>query len=383
MDAAQDTNDPLSKSLPVADEAVGDAPLPPPLHPFEPNVNLPEPPSAPPEPGFVAESPSDPPESEKPLPPLPPPPEPEIPVPPPPIVEEPAEVVLEDRPKQGIKLNNKIIAGLVILLIAVLAGGAIFAVNAFVVPTKIKEKVELTQPIFEEYSKVVGEIGDDLKEENPTASDSESIERAKQKSDGLLKSESEIAARLSPAVEKLNLKQLAQYRSNIESYQSKAKELVVLERDSVSFAAAYVDSIREYEKLVVDISGTNNYILSDPDKYVAGMNEVVTKYKSILENLKKGQLQGEMENLSQAVIRRMEEELSFIEKIKSGVEARDAASITEAEQKWTQSEQDSTKNINRIADRLKEVVRGAVGEINSLKSKVDGEYGQLRSRYKF
>lgn len=255
--------------------------------------------------------------------------------------------------------------------------------NAFIVPTKIKEKAELTQPVFDEYSKVVGEIGDDLRQEDPTATDSESIERAKQKSDGLLKRESEIAARLSPAIEKLNLKQLAQYRSSIETYQNKAKELVSLEKDSVAFTAAYVDSIREYEKLVVDISGTNNYILSDPDKYVAGMNDVVTKYRAILEKLKKGQLQGEMENLSQAVITRMEQELTFIEGIKTAVEVRDATAITEAEQKWTQGLQDSTKDINRVGDRLKEAIKGTVNETNSLKSKVDGEYGQLRSRYKF
>ena len=268
------------------------------------------------------------------------------------------------------------------LILASGGGAAFFLINFLSTPKRVKEKVLLIQPAYEEYVQSVDKIAEDLKEE--VEGDSESIRRAVEKGKGLLKEAESKKRALSSLLDSSNPKQLDFYLAKIRQYITKSEELIKLERESVRMGDAWIDPVKRYEDLTVRVSGISNYLYTDPNRYLEELDKIIQEEKEIIKVLKSfTSPNSNVNRMNQALVKSIEDEVRFLEEMRQAVEERSVAKISAAQQRYASNTQTSSKEIRRLLDVIKEEVNSIEEELKRLDSQVRDEYQGLRTRYRF
>ncbi len=268
---------------------------------------------------------------------------------------------------------------LVVLLILLIGGGVTLYTLFFDSPAKIKEKVKVSHPVFLSYVRLVEKVADHLKEE--ADSDADSIERYGAKGEDLLKDVRDEKGNLTTEMSGMNSGKLKKYKDALQAYVTKSDELYKLEENNVTFSQAYVEPLRKYEKLTIDVQGASSYLYSDPDKYVSILNKAIADEKSVIRDLKKLSLEGDMGLMHEAFIATMETEVTFLEDMVKAVEDRDSSTIATATQKYAQEQQKNTKELKRVSDKLDNLVEDLSDDLDGLRDKVEDEYNNLKDEY--
>lgn len=308
---------------------------------------------------------------------------PEPPVMPNPPIIAPFTQVPAPPPVEIKKKKMPLIIG-VVLAVIIIAAGVYFGLNYLTIPTKIKEKAQITQPVFEDYSGVIDQMVADI-DDSTGGGDSASAEREAQKVSGLLKNQTQYKDTLQNSLKGLDLKQMAAYKQSIENYLSKANEMVVVEEDNLKRINAFIDVFKSSEKLQLIIKEGSNYMLSDPDRYISMLDEAIKELQTTSGKLQKADVGNNDLNkkIIAVYIDMLTAEIKFFEGLKIAVQNRSSEEVSAAELAFTQTTQDLDKESNRLHDLEKEQTVTLKTDLQNLKSKEAEEYSQLRSRYKF
>jgi|GEM_PF-2185177 len=298
----------------------------------------------------------------------------------PPSVQSPVTAVPEPTPKQS--SPTALFAVLGIFIVAALAAGAFFIASAINVPVKVKENAEMLQPVFDEYAKNVNKIIDDIKDES-AGSDADSFERAAKKSETLAKTAESAGKSLTSVVAGLSMKEMSAYKLKIGEYISKGNELIAYEKAMAQWGLGMVDPLKQYETMVLKISGMNNLMMSNPDLYVKSIGDLIVQEEAIIKQMEKVAVSSDFEAEHRAIVNNLKVEVDFIKKMKTGVENRSVAEITAAEQTYTQERQNGSKSLNRASDALKEKTKEMSSDTQTAQEAVKDEYSRLKLTYKF
>lgn len=281
-----------------------------------------------------------------------------------------------------VKSKNKnilpIIIGLVVVVLIALMGVVYYLFLADS-PTKIKSTLSTINPSFVSYSRAVRSMMDQLQEDSGSTADS--IERSTAEGEDLLKEVKDARSTLEEELKSMKSSKLKDYKETIENYIVTADEAYEYEKSNINISKAYIKPMRDYEKLTLDISGSSNYLLSDPDKYVAILNNAITteeKIKKEFEDIETDSIFGDMHN---SFIRTLSIEISFLREMVSAAENRDANQIATATKQYTQSQQNNANEISRISDKLDKKVREMGQKLDDLKEDVDVEYNKLKTEF--
>ena len=267
-------------------------------------------------------------------------------------------------------------------VVAVLGIGAYLAAGFFSTPAKVKDKYETIQPVFEDYAKAIGKITEDLKVES-NFFDSAAFERALVKSENLIAEAENAGKTLENLLSKSTLAPLADYQKNILEYINQSKNIIKLERDIVDWGSAVSSPFRDYEELLVDVSGLSNYMVSDPDKYLEELKKATEKERQIVEKLNQVAADSEIGEMNMALAQQMQAEVNFFEELSAAVAKRSTKLIAEAQKNFTVESQAAGKEISRISDKLDEKVSKVTDELTTLNSQVAEAGANLRREYRF
>lgn len=271
---------------------------------------------------------------------------------------------------------------IVIILGALIGGGAYFVNKTFNTPKQVKERVELIQPILEDYTKSVKDLGDYLKNDS-NSTDTDSMERDVQKGRNLLKTADDNLKTLSPLLEKLDIEEVQKYKSSINDYLPKAKAIVDISREAVDLSSSYIGPLREMETASLSSTGISNYMYSDPDKYVSLVDDLINKMSDITKKLEDIPAGSSVKEYHNSTVRVYKEQVSLLKQVRDAVAKRSLSAITQAQNAYAESSKNLEKETNRISDQLNEKIDESTKETESLREKITSEYNRLRGTYNF
>ncbi len=267
---------------------------------------------------------------------------------------------------------------IIVLLVLLMIGGAVYFLFLDT-PGKVKEKVKVAHPVFLSYTRYVEKMAEHLEEE--AESDSDSIERYGAKGEDILKDVRNEKEKLTTELNDMKSGKLQKYKDALQAYLSKSDEVYDLEEDNVAFSKAYVEPLRTYEKLSIDVSGASSYLYSDPDKYVDILRQAIEDEQSVIRDLQKLKLDGDMGRMHEVFIETLQTEVTFLEEMVDAVENRDNSEIATSTQRYTQAQQNNGKELQRVSDKLDNVVEDINDELETLKDKAEDQYNELKEEY--
>ncbi|MBI2021303.1 hypothetical protein HYS93_00255 [Candidatus Daviesbacteria bacterium] len=273
---------------------------------------------------------------------------------------------------------------LIVVIVAaflLVGGGAFYFATNLNKPVQIKEKASLTQDIFEDYRDSIKDISDHLQKKYNT--DTLSLERELQKGKGLIKTAEETSSKLKPQVEKLTLSEVKEYKNKINEYIGKSEKLLTLEKESMKLLEGYIDPLKQYEELTVSLGGISNYIYSDPKRYTTAVGAAVEKENKIISSLEAISVEGEMKKYHEAFVKNLKSERDLLQQIMKAVEERDSNAIAASEKKYVESQQENTREFNRVADELEDKVKTTSKDCENLSDDIKKIYDNLKGKYNF
>ncbi len=271
---------------------------------------------------------------------------------------------------------------IVVLLLVLAAGvGVYFFTNNLNKPARIKEKTEVTQPIFKDYSRSVDKVVEHLQEE--ADGDPESLERYNSKGQGLIKSAEENLKSLKPLVEKIDIAEQSKYKKSLENYITKAEEITQIDKDQIALYEGYINPLKDYEQLTVDISGVSNYLYSDPARYVKEVNAGIVKEDKIIKQLEAVEARGEWKAYHEEFLKTVKTEKTLLQAMVKAVEDRDSDAIAAALKEYTENSQNNSRDLKRVTDKTNDKIEDLANEVEVAAEEVEKEYDNLKSSYKF
>lgn len=279
------------------------------------------------------------------------------------------------------KFKPKGFAPLFLLIVIALAAGVTFFLTQIVgKPARIKEKLEVAQPLFRDLDKSVKKVIDHLKE--VPDSDADSTERYLQKGNSALKSAEDNVDTFKPIAGKLTFTELKAYKAQVDKYLSKTDESLKLEKDEMALLAGYISPLKDYEKMTVDLSGVSNYLYSDPARYVKEVGKAIDRESEIYSTLSALKPEGHTQKNHEAFLKVIKNEMDFLKQIKTAVENRNSSSVTAALKNYSENQQSSSREMNRLKDELNETIKDLSNDIDSLSEDIEREYSDLKSKFK-
>ncbi len=271
----------------------------------------------------------------------------------------------------------------VAIVIALLVVGiiALVAVTSLNKPTQIKEKAEVTQPVFRNYVRSMEEVASHIEEDSGT--DADSMERYSQRGNGIVKSAEDNLKTLKPLVEKVRFKEAEKYKQDLDSYVSKSGELLQMEKDDLELLNGYIPVVRDYQALTVSLSGTYNYLRSDPARYVKEVQRAVDTEDRLISSLRAINPKGYTQKFHEAFVATLKTEREFLAETEKAVVNRDNNGLATATKKYSEATQENTRNSNRVEDERKQKRKDLIRDLKSLSEDTEREYSDLKTRFKF
>lgn len=291
-------------------------------------------------------------------------------------VSQTASEPVSSKPKMNLKV---IIIALAILLVG---GVGYLAANFLNTPIKVKEKVNTVYPVFKDLDKKLGELVDEMNKETDD-SDSDSLERSTKKTEGIVKDAEEKVKSLEELRNTLNIGPLKVFNVALDEYIIQAKELIALGKENVKLGQVWVEPMKDYEKLTIELSGVSNYLYSDPDKYITKLNEGIAEEKEIMKTVQNLEFQKEVKDLNEAMAKNLSIEIVFLEDMVKAVEERDNNKIALAQKVYAEDLQNNLKEVNRLTEKLEDLTKELTDKLNESFDKAETEYNVLKAKYKF
>lgn len=283
------------------------------------------------------------------------------------------------KPKNNLKILY-ILSSVIVLLI--IGFGSVFALDQLNTPSKIKQRVSITQPVFEDYMLTIDQISDHLTKDDDN-SDSDSMEREAEKAKSLYEQAEKTHQTLIGFLPQLDIKEITAYKTNLNQYLEKTNKLIELEKASGNTYKSYSSIMRDYEDVITTIGNANSYIVNNPDKYVEEMNKAIQQEKDLIEKMKNMESIEETKELIEYSPKIFETEVDFIEKMVDGVKTRDYNAITQAQSEFTKNQTKVSKDVKRLEDELDELTENLIREISAIEEQIKNEYNRLSIQYKF
>lgn len=273
---------------------------------------------------------------------------------------------------------------LLIMIAAVSAAGVggYFLFNNLNQPAKIKESSNIIHPLFQDLKRSIGDIAEHL-DETPSGSDADSAERYSQKGKSLIQTGSDNLDRLKIQVNKLDISGTEEYKKKLTSYITLSEQLILYEKDNVKIGMDYISPLRDYEELSQDVSGVSNYLYSDPARYVKEVGAAIEKEDAIIKRLEALNEDGLFLDYHKSFIQILKTEKDLLSKSRTAVNNRDNTALNDAIKQYSQTSQEDKKKLSRIQDQTKETYKGTISELESLADKIEQQYNELKSQYKF
>lgn len=266
-----------------------------------------------------------------------------------------------------------------VLIGAVAFGGYYYATNLNK-PARIKEKTQSSETIYNDYHRAIKKVADQLQEESDN-SDTDSMERYLEKGNGLVKTAKENEKNLKPLVEKMNIGEMSALKKKLEEYLQKSAELIRLEEDDLTLLDEYIEPLRDYEDLTLALSGVSNYIYSDPARYIKEVTEAIAKEEKIIQEFESFSPGPDHQDINNAFIKNLKSEVALLEQASAAVRDRNDNGLTVAIKKYSEAQQENSKELNRLQDEFKEKVNNLVDEIDDLNEDIEKEYDNLKSQF--
>lgn len=282
--------------------------------------------------------------------------------------------------ESGIAVFILLVLGL--LLLGAGAGGGYILVNNMNKPERVKSTVQPTQTAFENYKNAISDIIEYFEDEDDTGSDSDSIERALQKSKGYVATAETALVALKDSNAKLST-DAKTYKEEVEKYITTAQPVYDKAKHENQVGTEMIPLIKEMEKMNTDLSGVANYMTSDPDKYITTVNEYIKKQEEVLTKFKAIKTEGDTKEEIDAAIKLFEAANVFLKDVVKAVENRDNEALVAAQRNLSQKSEDLQKETNRLKDERKEKLKQTKRELESIEKKINDEFQSLKTEYKF
>lgn len=269
-------------------------------------------------------------------------------------------------------LGGVIVLGLIVFL----------TFKFYFVPLQIKEKAVYLKEIFSDYKKTVEKIIDYMTEDSFSTFSSESIKRQAEKGRLLMKDYQEIYSKLKRQIERTNLPEINAWVKEIENYINQSEKIYQLTEDSISWAEKLYPNYKKYEDLSVEIQGVSNYLYYDPEKYTNTLEEFLEKDKTIIDSVKKIDVE-KFKEINDLMVEKFEIEYQFLENVVEAVKNRAIDKIADSEKEYSKNALEIDKKLGAEIEKINDQIKDLSREIKAMGQKVDEEYNQLRGAYRF
>lgn len=269
----------------------------------------------------------------------------------------------------------------ILMMILILSGGGYYGYAFVIQPMRVKEVILVSQPVFEDLHRSGEKILSHLEKE--PLDEADSLERYAAEGEELLITAKSNQEKLNEYVVGMKSGMAATYRARLINFSEKVREIIQLEEDNVAFSRAYAEMLLDYEGLTLQVNGISDFIVSDPDRYVASVNKLITDEEKLIEKMKGVQIgkDRDMVEMHKLLIGMLENEVEFLKGMKKGVELGNADMISMAEKAYSDNMQNNQGDLIQTGGRLNRRVSEIGDELNSLGDEVEEAYQEIADRY--